>query len=496
MPSPTALPRARFGIAGLDDVLDGGVPRETLMLLTGSPGSGKTTLALHFLSEGARQGERCLFICNSETPAQLATIAASHGWDLEAIELLDWRERPTSGAESSDYTLFPEAEVEVEETLEHVFARIDALRPQRLVIDSLSALRVVAPNAAFYRRQIQRIHDFSIARGCTLVLVDDVVIGDLDLRAQTLAHGLIELEHLDFQFGADRRRLRVRKLRGSTFRGGFHDFVIETGGIQVFPRLVATHHDERPTLEPAESGLAALDALAGGGLPRGSSTLLIGPAGSGKSTLSAIYVRAAAQRGERSAVYLFDEAPSTYLARCRGLGIPLEPHLASGAIRLDHLDPAELTPGQIAHRIVSQVESDDVRLVVIDTLNGYLHSAAEEPMVLLQLREVLSYLARRGVVAMMTLTQHGILGSEMVSPIDISFLSDNVFLLRYFETQGAIHQALSMVKRRTGPHERTIRELRMTIGGVDVGPPLEDFSGVLLGTPRYDGPSLAQEPRS
>jgi circadian clock protein KaiC len=457
-----------------------------LLLVEGPPGSGKTTIALQFLLQGVREGETCLVASNAETPEQLRSIAASHGWSLDGIHITDFSEPAgTDDDEGSDYSLFPEAEIEVGEALQHLFAEAERVRPTLLVIDSVSVLRVLAPTPAFYRRQLKRIRDFLSARSCTTVILDEASMGEKDVRSQTLADGVLELQQIDFNYGADRRRLRVRKLRGCTYVSGGHDFTIGRGGLVVYPRLVAQAHAKAASFESLRSGIAQIDALAGGGLPRGSSTLVMGPAGVGKSTIATIYTMAAAERGERCCILLFDESAETHLARSQGLGFDVAAAIKGGLIRVNQLDPAELSPGQIAHLLVRRVEEEDVGVVVIDTLNGYLQSAMEEPAVFLHLRELISYLGRRRVVTLLTLTEHGILGANMVTPIDVSFLADNVFLLRYFEARGAIRQAISVVKKRTGEHERTIRELILKPGGIAVGEPLEDFSGLLSGTAQY-----------
>jgi circadian clock protein KaiC len=483
--------RITSGIPGLDDILTGGLPRNTLLLVEGRPGSGKTTIALQFLLQGVREGETCLLVTNAESARQLDWIAASHGWSLAGIHVSEWREPTDSEGEGAeDYTLFPEAEVEVGETLQYLYAEVERVQPSLLVIDTISALRVLAPTPAFYRRQLRRIREFLSTRSCTTFILDDGSTGEKDARSQTLADGIIELHQVDFNYGMDRRRLRVRKLRGSTYVSGAHDFTITTGGIVLYPRLVARAHARGGILEPLSSTIAELDGLSGGGLPRGSSTLMIGPAGTGKSTLATIYAMAAAGRGEKCCILLLDESIETHVVRSRGLGLGVGAAMETGAIRMQELNAAELSPGQIAHLLVRQVEEEKVGLVVIDTLNGYLHSAMDEPSVLLHLRELVAYLGRRGVVTLMTLTQHGIFGPAMLAPMDVSYLADNVFLLRYFEESGGIRQALSMVKKRTGRHERTIRELVLAPGKVSLGPPLREFSGILTGTPNYRGSNL------
>jgi circadian clock protein KaiC len=479
-------PRLPSGIQGLDEIMRGGIPRESLFLIEGQAGSGKTTLGLQILLHGAAQGETCMLVSNAETPAQLAAIADCHGWSLDGIHITGW----SAGAEAApereqDYTLFPEAEVEVGETLQHLFGSIEKLQPTVLVLDSISALRVLAPTPAFYRRQLASIRDFLSMRSCTTVILDDATEREMDARTQTLADGILELRQVDFDYGNDRRRLRVRKLRGSGYLGGAHDFTIARGGIEVYPRLTPQEPSPHKEVEPLASGIAELDLLSGGGLSHGTSTLIMAPAGAGKSTLSVTYVLAAAQRGIRSAVLLFDESEQVYVARSAGLGLDLAPAMDAGLVRLIPLDPAELSPGQIAHLLAREVAGEGAVLVVIDTLNGYLQSGLEEPAILLQLRQLISYLGRRGVITLLTMTQHGILGTDMTTPVDVSFLADNVFLLRYFESGGHIRQALSMVKNRTGKHERTIRELIMMPGRISVSEPLEGLTGVLTGTPHY-----------
>ncbi|HSN70662.1 MAG TPA: ATPase domain-containing protein, partial [Steroidobacteraceae bacterium] len=372
--------RVATGIPGLDEVLHGGVPRGSLVLVEGRPGSGKTTFGLQCLIHGAAIGETCLFVTNAESPSQLEAIAASHEWDLTGVHMFEWAESPgASDAEPAEYTLFPEDEVEVGESLQRLFAEMDRVKQSLLVIDTLSSLRGLAPTQAYHRRQMRRLREALRRCGRTGLLLDDATRDEKGARSRTLADALIELRQIDVNYGADRRRLRVRKVRGSTYVSGAHDFSIVTGGLVVYPRLIAGKHASVSNGDPLASGNAALDALSGGGLPRGSSTLIMGPAGIGKSTLATSYAVAAAAKGERCLVLLFDEAVSTFLVRSRGLGLEIDALSSSGHLRYTHLDPAERSPGEISHYVLEQVEREGVSVVVIDTLNGYLHSAVSEP---------------------------------------------------------------------------------------------------------------------
>lgn len=469
-------PRLPTGIAGLDEILLGGFLQDRIHLIGGAPGTGKTTLALSFLLEGAARGERCLYLTNSETPGEIEALARSHEWDLSGVDVVPWEE--SSGKAGTEYTIFSPAEVELETTLAHLFEEVERRQPQRLVIDSLSGLRIPAGDPALYRRQIQNLRTFLKDRDCTALLAEDTHESS---ETRTIVHGIVHLEQHPSNYGRDRRTIRVVKMRGSDFVSGHHDFAIRRGGLVVFPRLVAAAHAPVLRAELVGSGCAELDALAGGGLPRGTSTLLLGPAGTGKSTVAALYAHAAAERGEPVAVYLFDEAPPLWAIRSAGLGLDVGPHIESGRIRVTHLDPAEISVGEFSARVVQAVEEQGARVVLIDSLNGFLHAIPGEETLPLHLRELLSYLSRRDVLSLLVMSQHGLVDSEVMSPVDVSFIADNVMVFRYFHTSRRLRRAVSVVKKRAGPHERTTRELETTPGGVRLGEALEYLQGVPTG---------------
>ncbi len=485
VPSGSGGDRLRTGIAGFDDILGGGFPPRRLYLVQGDPGAGKTTLALHFLLEGVKSGERCLYVTLSETRDELADIARSHGWPLADLSVLEISSEP--GAEDTETTLYQPAEVELGERMRRLLEEVDRLKPARIVLDSCSELRLLAQTALRYRRQILALKERLVQLGCTILLLDNPHPGSPDTLLQSVVHGVVALEQLAPLYGAERRRLRVVKLRGLQYRGGFHDFIIRTGGLDVFPRLVASKHHLDFVRDPVPSGVPELDALLGGGPDRGTSLLLMGPSGCGKSAVGTQLVLAAAARGERAAVFVFDESVAMFLARAESLGMRLRPHLDAGLLRLQQVDPAELSPGEFVDRVRRAVEEDEARIVVVDSLNGYLNAMPEETFVALQLHELLTYLGQRGVLTLMTVAQHGLVGTATQAPVDLSYLADAVILFRYFEASGSVRKAVSAVKKRSGPHENTIRELFLGQGGVRVGPVLDGFQGVLTGTPRLVG---------
>ena len=475
--------RLATGSAGLDDVLNGGFPANRLYLVEGDPGTGKTTLALQFLLEGARRGEPVLYVTLSETKEELTAVARSHGWSLEGVTLHELVPPEESLKAESQYTIFHPSEVELGETTRAVVAEVERIQPRRVVFDSLSEMRLLARDPLRYRRQILALKQFFAGRKSTVLLLDDRTSADADLQVQSIAHGVVMLEQLELDYGSERRRLRVSKLRGSRFLGGFHDFAIRTGGIEVFPRLVAAGRASEFQQEAVRSEVTELDTLLGGGLDRGTATLVLGPAGSGKSSLAAHFAAASARRGESAAAFIFDEGINTYLNRAAGLGTDLRTEVEAGRLKVQQVDPAELSPGEFAHAVCGAVESGGARVVIIDSLNGYLQAMPDERFLTAQMHELLTFLNQQGVVTILVMAQHGFMGA-MNSPVDVSYLADTVILLRYFEAAGAIRRAISVVKKRTGPHEDTIREMRLSASrGVEVGEPLTAFRGVLTGVP-------------
>lgn len=476
------------GIAGLDDILHGGWPGPYFYVVEGDPGSGKTTLGLQFLLEGRRLGERTLYVTLSETDRELRAVAESHGWSLDGIDINELRPVDEDvGGSDEQYTIFHPSEVELGITAKAVCDDADRVRPRRVVLDSVSEMRLLARDPLRFRRQILALKQFFGSRNCAVLLLDDRTAMASDLQLRTLSHGVLALEQLPQPFGISRRQLRVVKMRGSRFRDGFHDFAIETGGIVAYPRLVAAEHPVDADRGPVSSGIAALDTLLGGGFDRGTSTLVMGPAGVGKSTICMQYVAAAAARGERSAVFLFEESVANYHKRADGLGLDLA---KPDCIEVRQIDPAELSPGAFVHAVRYAVERDDARIVVIDSLNGYLKAMRDEDSLVVQMHELLTYLGQRGVLTLFVVTQQGVIGSGMTTPVDVTYLADNVVLLRYFEADGAVRQAISVVKKRSGAHERTIRELCFG-PGVIIGEPLTAFHGVLSGIPVFSGAASA-----
>jgi circadian clock protein KaiC len=469
----------------LDDVLSGGLTKNRIYLVQGDPGVGKTTLGLQFLLEGAKRGEAGLYLTLSESEDELQAVAASHGWSLDSINVFEYSAYDRLTSEDTS-TLFHPSEVELGEATRRLLEEVTRVQPQRLVIDSLSEIRLLAQSPLRYRRQILGLKNFFNNHQCTVLMLDDRPALEGDMQLMTLAHGVIMLEQLAPVYGAERRRLRVSKFRGVKYRGGYHDFAIRTGGIVVYPRLVAAEHRDDFTPQRLASGLGEIDDLLGGGIDRGTSTLIMGPAGSGKSALATQYVTAAAERGENAAVFIFDESRGTLLVRSAAMKMRLMEHVQSGRVTVQQIDPAEIPPGEFVHLVREAVEQRHVSVLVIDSLNGYMNAMPEERFLTIQMHELLTYLGQKGVATVLVVAQHGLLGNSMLSPVDVSYLADCVILMRYYEHQGEILKAVSVVKKRSGTHEKTIRPFQMGTDGLSVGKPLSEFHGVLTGVPVMD----------
>jgi circadian clock protein KaiC len=481
------------GIAGLDDILFGGLTPDRVYLLQGAPGSGKTTLSLQFLLEGLRAGERTLYVTLSETRQELLAVAQSHGLSLEGMDMAELIADEQDVDADQQYTMFQPSEVELGVTTRKILDEVDRIKPKRVVIDSLSEIKLLAQTTLRFRRQVLALKQCFAGRGCTVLFLDDKTSFDVeDQQLESIVHGVIVLQHLSPEYGAERRRLRVTKLRGRKYRGGYHDFSILTGGLKVFPRVVAAEHAAVSEQTVLQSGVAELDSLLCGGIDGGTSSLLIGPAGSGKSTLGAQYACHAAAQGHASIIFAFEERVETMLMRADGTGSPLRRYVEAGLIEIRAVDPAEISPGQFGDEIrVAAENGHGVKLVIIDSLNGYLHAMPEERFLVAQLHEILTFLGHRGVTTFLLVSQSGLLGAGMTSPLDASYLADNVILFRHFEIRGELRKLISVVKKRSGRHERTLREFEITAAGIRVGQPLHHFRGVLTGTPFFEN-SLAE----
>lgn len=484
VPKPFSQPRAPTGITGLDDILGGGLPRDHLYLLEGAPGTGKTTFGLQFLLAGRDRGEVGLYVTLSETHSELEVVASSHGWSLEGIRVFELVS-PAELSGASEQSILHPSEVELGETVDGVFRALERENPTRVVFDSLSEMRMLAQDPLRYRRQILALKHYFARKGCTVMLLDDRTVAQQDLQLHSIAHGVLCLEQHTHQYGPERRSLRVSKLRGLKYRGGEHDYEIRTGGIEVYPRLVAAEHRTDVEHTVVSTGNPALDSILGGGLTRGTSVLFSGPAGAGKTTTALSCVEAALRRGERCAFYLFDETLSVMLQRATSLGIDVHRYVEKEQLELQQLDPAEMSAGEFAHRVRRTVDAG-ATMVVIDSLNAYLHAMPGSRYLVMQMHELLAYLNQKGVITVLILGQHGVLGEGRMD-IDLSYLSDSLLLFRYFEARGQLLKALSVTKSRTNAHESTIREFRLTTGGIEVGDVLLDFQGVLGGVPHYRG---------
>jgi circadian clock protein KaiC len=474
--------KASLGVPGLNDIAKGGLSRGRLFLLEGSPGTGKTTIALQYLISGAEAGERSLYITLSETEDELRAGARSHGWDLEGIDLFELVPPESLLDDEQQQSLLYSSDLELGETTRRIFEAFETVRPERVVLDSLSEIRLLAQSSLRYRRQILALKHYFARSGATVLMLDDLSSEAQDRTMHSVAHGVIRLEELSPEYGPERRRLRVVKYRGQRYRGGYHDFVIDTGGVRVFPRLVSAEHRTEFKREVLRTESLALNALLGGGVERGSSVLILGPAGTGKSLLALTFVVAALNRGERAAMFVFDEELGLLFERAKDLGIDLQAMVDSEKLAIEQIDAAELTPGELSQRVRHCVEENDAKTVVIDSLNGYQAAMPEEQALVLHMHELLQYLNRQGASTFLTVAQHGLVG-DMKSPVDVTYLADTVILLRYFEARGRVRRAISVIKKRTSAHEDTIREYKIYSRGITVGEPLMGFQGVLRGVP-------------
>lgn len=475
--------RARLGVDGLDDVLAGGLNPGRIYLLEGSPGTGKTTIASQFLLEGARHGELGLYITLSETEVELRESAASHGWEFgEEVEIFELVPPESLLDEEQQQSLLYSSDLELGETTKRIFEVVNRVKPKRLVLDSLSEIRLLAQSSLRYRRQVLALKHYFAKHDITVLLLDDLTAEAADRTVHSVAHGVIRLEELAADYGGDRRRLRIIKYRGQKYRSGYHDFSIVTGGVRVFPRLVSSEHKSHFTRDVVKSGSNELDSLLGGGIERGSSTLVLGPAGTGKSLLTLTFAAEAVKRGERAAMFVFDEELGLLIERAKGVGVDMQPMIYAGSLLVTQVDAAELAPGEFAHLVRTCVEVHGVRTVIIDSLNGYQAAMPEERQLILHMHELLQFLNRQGATTFLTVAQHGLVG-DMKAPVDVTYLADTVILLRYFEAAGRVRRAISVIKKRTSAHEDTIREYRIHTEGITLGEPLINFQGVLRGVP-------------
>ncbi len=482
MPNDAVTRHAAIGVEGFDDVLAGGLERSRTFLLEGSPGTGKTTIALQFLRSGAALGERCLYITLSETDDELRASAKSHGWDLAGIDVFELIPPENLLDDDQQQSLLYSSDLELGETTRRIFDSFEKIKPDRVVLDSLSEIRLLAQSSLRYRRQILALKHYFARSGATVLMLDDLTTDTNDKTVHSVAHGVLRLEELAPDYGSERRRLRIVKYRGRRFRGGYHDFAIKTGGVCVFPRLVSAEHRKEFSRDLLSTTSPELNALLGGGVERGSSVLVLGPAGTGKSTITLTFIKTAIERGEAAAMFVFDEELGLLLSRARGLGIDLAGMMNSGKLVLEQVDAAELSPGEFSERVRNCVEKHGARTIVIDSLNGYQAAMPGENALILHMHELLQYLNRQGATTFLTVAQHGLVG-DMKSPVDVTYLADTVVLLRYFEAMGRMRRAISVIKKRTGFHEDTIREYQIGSRGVTLGEPLTAFQGVMRGVP-------------
>lgn len=484
-PAPDAQP-IPTGVPGLDAILSGGYAAQRAHLVEGRPGGGKTTLGLQFLLDGAARGETCLYITLSESRRELMSVSERHGWSLEGIEIYELVPPELSLDSKLQQSLVHSSDLELGETVRMALSEMDRVKPSRVVFDSLSEIRLLSQGSLRYRRQVLALKSYFLLNDITALMLDDLSAEHDDLNLHSISHAVIRLDQITPAYGAPRRRVHVIKMRGTEYQGGYHDFVIRKGGILVHPRLVASDHPSSFETGTVESGVAELDRVLGGGLDRGTTSLIVGPSGAGKSTLAMSYLVAALDRGERGLIISFDETRGILLQRARSVGMPLSDFIEAGSLQIEQIDPADVSPGDFAGRIRDAVEHDAARIVIIDSLTGYMTAMAGQPYLVMQMHELVTYLNQQGVVTILILAQHGMVG-KMESPVDLTYVSDTVVMLRFFEAGGRVRRALSVLKKRTGPHEDTIREFKIDAGGLRVGEPLRKFRGVLTGVPTYDG---------
>ena len=477
----------KTGNDNLDNILGGGLAKNRVYLLQGTPGTGKTTLALQFLIEGVKRGEKTLYLTLSESKQELQAVAQSHNWSLQGVDIFEILAQEGDLSADNQYTMYQPSEIELGKTTEMILTEVERLKPVRIVLDSLSELKLLAQSPLRFRRQTLALKQFFASRDCTVLFLDDKTEDINNFQLESIAHGVIDLEQLAPEYGAERRRILIKKYRGQKYRGGFHDFNITTGGLEIYPRIIPSEYSKVDIKDQLKSGIASIDTLLGGGVEEGTSVLLLGPAGIGKSTLALQYAVNAASQGQHAVIFTFDESMNTMLHRAKGLGMKLAEYIDKGLIHLQPIDPTEMSPGEFAHQVRQVVGGEkggvSAKVVVIDSLNGYLNAMPEERFLTSQMHELLSYLGHHGVVTFLVVAQHGLLGQAMQTPLDTSYLADTVILFRYFETAGSVHQAISILKKRGGSHEKTIREYHLVSDGITVGEPLTQYHGILTGTP-------------
>ncbi len=481
---PQEYEKAATSIVGLDEILSGGFPSGELHLVRGGPGTGKTTLSLQFLKDGAEKGQTVLFITLSQTEKTLRKIAASHGWSLEGVQISE-RRGAGDREEATEQTIFPTAVVELGETMSALMSEIERVDPDRVVIDAMSQVRQLADTPLRYQRQLLVLRDFLSTRRATVLVVGSGL--EPDQALEDLVHGTLVLERNAPDYGDVRRSVHIAKMRGLNFHGGNHNFRIRTGGLDVFPRLEPHVDDPDKSDDVVKSGVGELDALLGGGVEKGTACMVVGATGTGKTSVATLYAYSAAKRGDHATIFTFEERRETFLKRSEGLGIDLRPLIDDGLITLRAVRTAELAPTEFTELVRKAVLEDGTKIVMIDSLTGYYHSMPQENALITQMHDLLYFLRQMGVLSFLIVNQQGMVGERIREPLEVSYLADTVILLRHFEARGSVRKAISVLKKRNGPHETTIRELQLSPGKVEVGAPIDDFTGVLSGRPEFVG---------